>query len=966
MLEIKHLTKIYRTKNNVITRALDDVSIKFPDKGMVFLLGKSGSGKSTLLNLCGGLDSADSGEIIIKGRSSKTFTNSDFDSYRNTYVGFVFQEYNILNEFSVEDNIAIALELQGKPKDKEKIQKILQDVELEEYATRKPNTLSGGQKQRIAIARALVKDPEIIMADEPTGALDSNTGRQVLETLKKLSNDKLVIVVSHDREFAEKYGDRIIELKDGKVILDVTKECSNTYQEGNLTIIDANTISIKKGQKLETKDLEKINNFLATSQDEVIISNSIIDVKKFKEVARINENSSKESFNLTDEKKIQSKEYKEEDAKFINSKLPWHHAFKIGVNSLKVKPVRLIFTIFLSMISFVFLGVVSTMTFYNPTSVTIKNLEKSDTHYYMISKGYKAIYHYYDDEGIESIRNTTFSLDEVANLQEEYNDVISFYNFQKNYTTDIYYNREPLTFENLKNEKYSSYYINQVLGFAYVDENNSLRDKIVAGVYPSNDNEIMLSTYTFETIKEFGMNNLNIEKYQDLIGQKIVFNTALAKEFTVTGIYDVSSFIDSKFNKLKEHNDLIDDLEDFELLSLWEEEIEYNICTLVLVNDNFYQANKDDFIDEALEEAYYDTYSNIYLENTNKDINPYELTYFANKEYRKLYDLSGNEVTNDQKDNLYLGTGLMRELINHYFATLTSDDPLYVTFIGEIIPSLDTFVEGTEYDKQTRINAYKKVYNFLNENNLIQTIFENYEFYRDESKYNNAKIAGFVIEDKNLNVLYTTSEIVNDLKGYGYGELDTNYQIRPNDYISGVFIKNDLSHLKLSDLVNKTQKEATDSSLLVINHYIVDMVISISEIVGIFSKVFLVSGIVLGIFAILLLSNFISISIANKQKEIGILRAVGARGVDVFKIFVSESGVIVGICFVISVIFSIISCEGINASVGAGVENISLLVFGIPSVILLLLISIFVAVVATFLPVYSIARKKPVDSIRAL
>jgi len=218
MLEVSHLSKIYKTKGGEDVYALNDVSVRFPEKGMVFLLGKSGSGKSTLLNVCGGLDNPTSGEIIVKGRSSKNFSQSDFDSYRNTFIGFIFQEYNILNEFTVEDNIALALELQGKPKNKIAIAELLEQVDLTGYAKRKPNTLSGGQKQRIAIARALIKTPEIIMADEPTGALDSNTGKQVFDTLKKLSKDKLVIVVSHDREFAEQYGDRIIELKDGKIV----------------------------------------------------------------------------------------------------------------------------------------------------------------------------------------------------------------------------------------------------------------------------------------------------------------------------------------------------------------------------------------------------------------------------------------------------------------------------------------------------------------------------------------------------------------------------------------------------------------------------------------------------------------------------------------------------------------------------------------------------------------------------
>lgn len=131
----------------------------------------------------GGLDKADSGEIVIMGKSSRDFSATDFDSYRNTFVGFVFQEFNILNEFSVEDNIAVALELQGKKRSTENIEEILRKFELEGFSKRKPNTLSGGQKQRVALARALVKDPKIILADEPTGSLDSETGKEVLETL---------------------------------------------------------------------------------------------------------------------------------------------------------------------------------------------------------------------------------------------------------------------------------------------------------------------------------------------------------------------------------------------------------------------------------------------------------------------------------------------------------------------------------------------------------------------------------------------------------------------------------------------------------------------------------------------------------------------------------------------------------------------------------------------------------------
>ena len=147
MLSVRNLTKIYKIKGGNDTKALDNVTVDFPEKGMVFLLGKSGSGKSTLLNLIGGLDFPTSGEIILKGRSSKDFSQSDFDSYRNTYIGFIFQEYNILNEFNVEQNIALAIELQGKKVTKEAVDELLEQVDLTGYGKRKPNTLSGGQSK---------------------------------------------------------------------------------------------------------------------------------------------------------------------------------------------------------------------------------------------------------------------------------------------------------------------------------------------------------------------------------------------------------------------------------------------------------------------------------------------------------------------------------------------------------------------------------------------------------------------------------------------------------------------------------------------------------------------------------------------------------------------------------------------------------------------------------------------------
>jgi len=304
MLEIRNVSKIYRSKTGEEVRALDNVSISFPESGMVFILGKSGSGKSTLLNVMGGLDSYDGGEFIIKGKSSNDFAGSDFDAYRNTFIGFIFQEYNVLDDFSVGANIGLALELQGKKATDEKINEILTKVDLLNFAHRKPNELSGGQKQRVAIARALVKEPQIIMADEPTGALDSNTGKQIFDTLKELSREKLVLIVSHDRDFAERYADRIIEMKDGRVIDDVTKhERESVKISDGMHRINDHILRIEKGYQLTAADLDMINEYLRNNQSDLLLSGDARVNDELRSAAGISDKGSTSVFEDTDMKK---------------------------------------------------------------------------------------------------------------------------------------------------------------------------------------------------------------------------------------------------------------------------------------------------------------------------------------------------------------------------------------------------------------------------------------------------------------------------------------------------------------------------------------------------------------------------------------------------------------------------------------------------------------------------------------
>ena len=219
-MRIKDLCKTYTIQNGQCVQALKNVSLVLPERGMVFVLGRSGSGKSTLLKVLAGLEKPTAGEIIYRGRTISSFTQKEADMFRNTYCGFIFQEYNLLPELTVGENVALPLEMQGEKHPAARVQAALAEVGLEGYEHRKISELSGGQRQRVAIARTLVKRPALIFADEPTGALDSQTGSDILSLLKELSKEHLVITVTHDREFAEQFGDRIIELADGELARD--------------------------------------------------------------------------------------------------------------------------------------------------------------------------------------------------------------------------------------------------------------------------------------------------------------------------------------------------------------------------------------------------------------------------------------------------------------------------------------------------------------------------------------------------------------------------------------------------------------------------------------------------------------------------------------------------------------------------------------------------------------------------
>lgn len=889
MLEAKELKKVYKTKKGVSVEALKGVSIKFPQKGMVFLLGKSGSGKSTLLNLLGGLDKYDDGEIIIKGVSSKEFKQGHFDSYRNTYVGFIFQEYNVLEEFTVGANIALAIELQGRKATDDEINQILKEVDLEGFGDRKPNELSGGQKQRVAIARALVKNPQIIMADEPTGALDSKTGEQVFDTLKKLSKEKLVVVVSHDREFAEYYGDRIIELADGKIFSDVERTENDAKEEEGI-IFGKDEFIIKKNYHLTEEDRNMINAYLSDKESDV------------KAVVKSNQ---KVGFEKTDESKIGSTNG---NFKLIKSKLPFKNAFKIGASGLKHKKIRLAITIILSFAAFSMFALADTFGNYDHVKTCTNSIVDTNISYASVIKA-KYVNDgsggYWDDWSYKLSKKDVEKITKDTGV--EYKGVYVPANGQttlKNYDVNVKLtDREDV-------ELYPTYFS------GYVEMNDEeLKEmgyEIAAGRLPKgNQEEIAISEYMYKTFEKAGYVDDNgkkylINAYEDLLGKNITIDQ---RNYKIVGIVDTKvdfdrykSIIENPTGKSSAEN-----LTNYALAQELERIKAYSLSCAIIVGEG-----KTDSIKS--EESTAIEMSNFYI--------------------------------NVENNNYMIGGSCIDKLSNYDLAKITwVDDKKKALGEKELIVSKGAFYNSRNDDNLSKDAAM----DYLKTNPTFNMDYEMYDASEMKSE-NGWKIVGILDAEEEIYIL--PDEFYNQKWTEKDGEYSFAVASMPKT-------KADIRSLVQYCYTQKNHVKYKMQNSVTFELDIVD------EALKILSKVFLYVGIGFALFAAIMLSNFIATSISYKKQEIGILRAIGARSNDVFKIFFSESFIIAMINFVFSVITTGVITSIINSALRKEVGIlITILNFGFRQVALLLLISIAVAAVASFVPVYRIASKKPVEAIR--
>ncbi len=949
MLETRELCKTYRPKKGQPVMAVDHVSLRFPEKGMVFLLGKSGSGKSTMLNLLGGLDQYDGGEIIIKGISSKDFTQQRFDSYRNTYVGFIFQEYNVLEEFTVGANIALALELQGKTATDAEINAILQEVDLAGYGNRKPNELSGGQKQRVAIARALVKNPEIIMADEPTGALDSNTGRQVLDTLKRLSADKLVIIVSHDREYAEQYADRIIELADGKVIRDVEAAEEVREEAAKQLVFRSNTIEIPAEYHLTEEDRVRINEYMDNMKKGLTLTLGGF-VRKFRD---------------TDTSKIPA----QDGSRFnlIRSKLPMRSAFKIGCSSLKHKRFRLVMTILLSVAAFSMFALVDTFSSYDHIRACTQSLMDSNIDYVSVCKSLKR------GDGIDSWWDgwgNKLSEKDMAQLEEETGiDVMGMY-------MPTGYNR--LNFagqydgQQFDNKGMYNIYPSSLHGFVEVDATSieQMGYEVVTGTLPDGTKkEVAISLVVYETFKKGGY------------AAPVIVNTEATPDDgylvdEMTGVVtpmkpaEDSEPTEITYEKVEKPEDLIGK-------TIWLADTEYTITAIV---DTKLDLNRYASLMEDSEQM------------TNADM---LINYMLMSEYDCAmgYSLSGAAM---------VGKGAVAQMVKEYPQMYTESEGSFwlgtnynessdmsINFWAnyhtalENIPADDIIWLGekkTELAKNEFIVAADGFDMYNAQNGMNSSIYPTdgseltAEYLNEVLKGMNGKFAGNVyswqedITDKELTDMTLVGVIVpesmytdcivfhKDYTDMMVGDTEGLYESAVGSMPK--------SEREIKDFVRYCYREDSNVRYELQNAVTYELD-TIDEVLTVLAKVFLYIGIAFAIFAALLMANFITTSISYKKQEIGILRAIGSRSNDVFRIFFSESFVIAMINFAISAILCGIGVTVINYVVRTYLGIlITVLHFGIRQILLLAFISVAIAAIASFIPVYRIASKRPIDAIR--
>lgn len=942
MLELQNVTKIYKTKAGVV-KALDGLSLTFPNTGLVFITGKSGCGKTTLLNVIGGLDGIDGGELLIQDKKFSTFSPTEYDSYRNTFIGFIFQEYNLLPEFTVEQNVKIAMELQGKKVNETDFEKLLQDVEIAELKDRNPSELSGGQRQRVAIARALVKEPRIIMADEPTGALDSGTGIQVLDTLKKLSKDKLVIVVSHDREFAEKYADRIIHLVDGKIAQDITfteKELASNVSEREDSLV------VREGSILSDAEKDILASAVKNRKKiDVIENRSYRDKAPTGNIARDVDN----------------------PVSLKKSKMKLKSAAYLGVKSLAVKPFRLILTILISALAFAVFALFDTIANFNTKSVLKNTLNTSNSPSIITTASYIVDFEAGDEYPLKLSEKI------VADLEKETKgSVKGIFNFSDNTMGNVV---QSLSISELISSNMvigKKYYAQAVSGFIEFDEATEIQSngtfknfpyRLIAGRYPKTVyedgmpvleslSEVAISTHLADSIFYYlngaTLNGTELTERDDLLDATLTVDSTIYK---IVGLIDCGK-IPEKYDILKESTPF--NVSTNTLLRDYNTYINAGAHTCLFVANGF----KDEWkhLKKSANVFYIgnaDWSFSVLGASSNKQPNVYNSGDYDGENIILFKDrASGVSLASDE---MLIDYRNLENLFTAEIASLptTADKALARDLIGNMATG-----NATE-NKAALRELLSLLQTDLSLGYIPATIHQRYTE-TDVKKSTDVKIVGiyFGVDPSSYTSASRYKLMISD-------ELMERLNIYPHQ---GDYSKLLFSPAALRSGLNPIVEYLTSEAGLTLHLYnnsalgiIRDNELMIKQV----ANLFLYAAIALALLSVFMLYNYISTSIASKKQSVGVLRGLGAGGKDILLTFLSESLIIAIVNGVLANVFAWLGCSLVNSYI-VNIMNISIhfALFGARQILIIAAISLITAIASSALPIVKISKKKPVELIR--
>lgn len=847
MLELKKINKVYKLEN-FKQKALDNISINFRNCEFVSILGPSGSGKTTLLNIIGGLDNYTSGDLIINGISTKKYNDRDWDTYRNHKIGFVFQSYNLITHQTVLSNVELALTLSGvKSKERKKRAKdALKKVGLIEHINKKPNQLSGGQMQRVAIARALVNNPDILLADEPTGALDSKTSVQIMNLLKEVAKDRLVIMVTHNSDLAEKYSTRIIDLKDGEIKGDTNPY--NKSDENNETTKDKktnmnfltalslslNNLMTKKGRTILTAFAGSIGiigialilslssgvqNYINRVQEETLTSYPLM----------IEDNSVDLTSVMTEQ---MDKLKKDENTKQSN---------KIYSNNMMTDT----------------LSIMSSKVQSNNLKSFKEYIEKNkEINKYTTSIDYKynielQLYKSDIEDKIVKVNpNTILSTMGITDMQASYfmfKDVFS----------------EIIDNDELNNQMY----------------------EIVSGRMPKNYNEVVLVVDKNNRISDYVLYALGLKDQQEL---KDMFEKVRKGEKVVTTdtSYEYSELIGLKF-KLLLNTDYYEKVN-----GLWIDKSE-----------------DEEFLREKLKDSEEITIVGIIKPNKDSAVTSSTLggiLYTDSLEKHVLKKVEDSQIVKEQKQNpeINIITGLEFSDEEFNINDLSFEQQMYLSSLNQ-----EELAEVITKYKESYSLTYEKVLEKLGSIDLDNP-------------------SGIYIYAKDFESKDAIKNIINDY----------NEQQRKNSKEANV--------INYNDVVGMLMSSVTD--IVDIISYVLISFVSISLVV---------SSIMIGIITY--------ISVLERTKEIGILRAIGASKKDVSRVFNAETLIIGFTSGVFGILITVLLNIPINIIIKklTGVSNITQLPLN--GAIILIMISVILTIIAGLIPAKLASKKDPVESLRS-